>query len=403
MEDNFKVFISYSWDNDEHKIWVRNLADKLINDGIEVLLDQYDLKIGKSILQFAELSIENSDRVIVVFTPNYLSKATHKKGGVGYEYSIITQEIYNNQTEKLRFIPILIGGEAKKCIPLFMQQYIYIDFNDADKFDKNYENLIRDLYGEYEDVKPQKGKKPIFTTKNFTTIDNVISDDLYSTIVELSMLSNPKGDTPKEDRIKINLQIEKIGHELELHEILKLANSESNQNKVAAGICLKSKIKTSKIDYGSDIQVQEFITRELSNDSVYVRYKIVQVINESNILLDILINELKIRQKVEKGPLTQKELQKAIKSYVLKGISNEVSLKSNVQTLISEGKTELALEKLISFFDNRNDEIQKDFLLLSSTLSDNSRNFRLGLVEESQIQITKNRINFAILEIINKV
>lgn len=43
---NPKVFISYSWDNKEHKEWVYNLAVNLRSHGIDVILDQFDLRIG---------------------------------------------------------------------------------------------------------------------------------------------------------------------------------------------------------------------------------------------------------------------------------------------------------------------------------------------------------------------
>ena len=38
-----KVFISYSWEDESHKTWVKNLADKLLADGIDATVDQYDL------------------------------------------------------------------------------------------------------------------------------------------------------------------------------------------------------------------------------------------------------------------------------------------------------------------------------------------------------------------------
>ena len=45
-----KVFISYSWDtengDDEHKKWVRDLATKLRSHGVDVILDQFDLRLG---------------------------------------------------------------------------------------------------------------------------------------------------------------------------------------------------------------------------------------------------------------------------------------------------------------------------------------------------------------------
>ena len=41
------VFISYSWDSEDHKDWVRELADCLASNGIDITLDQYDLQIGQ--------------------------------------------------------------------------------------------------------------------------------------------------------------------------------------------------------------------------------------------------------------------------------------------------------------------------------------------------------------------
>jgi hypothetical protein len=35
-----RVFISYSWDDEDHKRWVRDLAARLRTHGIETLLDQ---------------------------------------------------------------------------------------------------------------------------------------------------------------------------------------------------------------------------------------------------------------------------------------------------------------------------------------------------------------------------
>jgi len=51
------VFISYSWDSAEHKQWVLKLADLLILNGVDVLLDQYELSIGKNMFPFMEQSV----------------------------------------------------------------------------------------------------------------------------------------------------------------------------------------------------------------------------------------------------------------------------------------------------------------------------------------------------------
>ena len=40
-----KVFVSYSHDSDLHKGWVLTLATRLVANGVNVLLDQWDLTL----------------------------------------------------------------------------------------------------------------------------------------------------------------------------------------------------------------------------------------------------------------------------------------------------------------------------------------------------------------------
>jgi len=120
-------FISYSWDNEIHKEWVLKLANRLHSDGAEVILDKYYLKPGKSIPHFVEESISKSSRIIIIFTPNYKLKADKRAGGVGYEYSIMNADLYQNQTLNEKVIPLLRVGNFTASIPAFMQQYIHIE------------------------------------------------------------------------------------------------------------------------------------------------------------------------------------------------------------------------------------------------------------------------------------
>ena len=94
--ENPSVFISYSWDNEDHKNWVLNLAKRLRENGIEVILDRYELQGGKNITHFMERALQSADKVLVIFTPNYKLKADKREGGVGYEYSILNNDIYKN-------------------------------------------------------------------------------------------------------------------------------------------------------------------------------------------------------------------------------------------------------------------------------------------------------------------
>lgn len=40
------VFISYSWEDEEHKDWAMQLVDRLIADGVDAHIDRYELALG---------------------------------------------------------------------------------------------------------------------------------------------------------------------------------------------------------------------------------------------------------------------------------------------------------------------------------------------------------------------
>lgn len=156
------VFISYSWDDESHKTWVLEFAERLSKDGVNTILDRYYLKPGTNLQHFIENNLENVDRVIIIFTPNYKLKADKRTGGVGYEYSIMNVELYNNLTSNEKFIPLLRKGEMTESIPTFMQQFIHIDVRNDENFENSYNDLIREIYNEPEIVKPSIGTKPTF-------------------------------------------------------------------------------------------------------------------------------------------------------------------------------------------------------------------------------------------------
>lgn len=140
------VFISYSWDSEAHKTWVLYLANKLKEDGVEVRLDRYTNKVGAPLQYNMERSITVADKVIVIFTPGYKKKADNREGGVGYEYSIMTSDLYNNQTVNKKIIPVLVRGNRATSIPSFMQQYIHIDLSETSKFDTGYTDLKHAIF-----------------------------------------------------------------------------------------------------------------------------------------------------------------------------------------------------------------------------------------------------------------
>ena len=179
-----KVFISYSWDGEAHKNWVLNLATKLRKNGIDAILDQWELELGKPIPSFMGKSIEISDRVICIMTPSYKTKsnAEKPKGGVAYESSIMAAETIKN-ISTTKFIPLLREGNDNNAIPDFLIGRTYIDMRNDNSFEDRLEELLRNIYNEPKDKKPPIGKKPEYVEnknkeKNIEIELSVLKEDI---------------------------------------------------------------------------------------------------------------------------------------------------------------------------------------------------------------------------------
>ena len=94
------AFISYSWEDEKHKEWVKKFAEQLRKDGVDAILDQWHLDLGDQLPDFMEKSIRDNDFVLIICTPKYKEKSDMRAGGVGYEGDIITAEVFTNRNHK---------------------------------------------------------------------------------------------------------------------------------------------------------------------------------------------------------------------------------------------------------------------------------------------------------------
>jgi len=140
------AFMSYSWDNDEHRQWVLDLATRLRADGVETILDQWHLVPGDQLPAFMETAVRESDHVLIVCTPRYKEKSDRREGGVGYEGDIITGEVFTTRDER-KFIPILRRGEWTDSTPTWLAGRYYIDLRDTPYNENHYRDLLTTLLG----------------------------------------------------------------------------------------------------------------------------------------------------------------------------------------------------------------------------------------------------------------
>ena len=180
-----KASISYSWDDDQHKEWVAALATKLREDGVATILDQWHAVPGDQLPEFMEKQIRENDYVLIICTPNYRLKSDGRKGGVGYEGDIMTAEVHTRRNHR-KFIPILARGTWEDAAPSWLKGKYYIDLSSADRYARNYQDLIATLLGERPIAPPvrrlpqigsnlqTKGSSPSDPLK----IDGVIVDEV---------------------------------------------------------------------------------------------------------------------------------------------------------------------------------------------------------------------------------
>lgn len=160
IENNVpKVFISYSWESKEHSDWVNSLADKLLADGIEAIIDNYDVSPGDRLPKFMESSIKDSDYVIIICTEEYKRKANNREKGVGYESHIISVELYNNHNDR-KFIPIIRQGDFNTAVPTYLDGKLAIDLRGNPFNETSYKDLIASIFKFKK--KPKVGIRPYY-------------------------------------------------------------------------------------------------------------------------------------------------------------------------------------------------------------------------------------------------
>lgn len=178
MKESKKVFISYSWVVQPKVI---ELSERLMANGVDVILDVYDLKEGHDKYAFMEQSVNDPsvDKVLIICDESYTKKADNRSGGVGDETVIITPEIYG-QSKQEKFIPIIfeVDENGKAHCPIYLKSRIYFNLStEEDQYEVEYEKLLRNIYDKPLFKKLGLGTKPEWLetdTVDLSTIRDLI-------------------------------------------------------------------------------------------------------------------------------------------------------------------------------------------------------------------------------------
>jgi hypothetical protein len=183
-----KVFVSYSHDSDLHKDWVLRLATRLVANGVNILLDQWDLTLGSDLPRFIESGLTAADRVLAICTLQYVEKANAGRGGVAYEKMILTAQMMQDITTD-RVIPVIRANPLATLVPIFLSSRVYLDFRDDLAYEARYGELLRDIHGQGVKPRPPVGANPFHSVPTLTAPlisfgpERYVSPALHGTVV----------------------------------------------------------------------------------------------------------------------------------------------------------------------------------------------------------------------------
>ena len=143
-----RVFISYSHDSEEHRERVLALSERLRQDGIKTLLDQYvNGSPQEGWPRWMLNQLDAADFVLVVCTETYYRRfrgheAPGKGKGVDWEGALITQEIYDSRSRTLKFVPVFLSAAVEDSIPEPLRAGTHYELTTKNNYDRLYDFLL---------------------------------------------------------------------------------------------------------------------------------------------------------------------------------------------------------------------------------------------------------------------
>lgn len=207
--NNPTAFISYAWENENLKSWVKDLATNLRNEGIDAKLDQWEVVPGDQMPHFMEKSVRENNYVLIICTEKYKTKSENRIGGVGYEGDIMTSEVLESSNHR-KFIPILKSGNKEISIPSWLKGKYYIDFSTEQHFKNNFSDLITTILNTRE-IPPALGQIKTNPVRQQTIIQDASeNEDIKIKGINVDQVTKPTLDgSPGSALYKIPFELNK--------------------------------------------------------------------------------------------------------------------------------------------------------------------------------------------------
>jgi len=199
------VFISYSHDSPEHADRVLALADRLVGDGIDCVLDQYEESPPEGWPRWMDKHIRDADFVVMVCTETYYKRVMGEeepgKGrGVRWEGNLIYQHLYDADTVNRRFVVALFDAADEKYIPTPVKGPSYYLVNSEEGYEDLYRRLTHQpratkaKVGKLRKLASRERKQDFFAPQVTLSKLPVTGHELFGREQELAVLDRAWGD-----------------------------------------------------------------------------------------------------------------------------------------------------------------------------------------------------------------
>ncbi len=185
------VFVTYSWDNEEHNDKVLSFTNFLRDKGFIAEVDKL-VSQKESATDFYKMmhqAMTDYKKVIIVLSKGYKEKANSFKGGVGTEYSLIIKDIEENTN---KYILVSFDEISNAIAPLNLQGRHIIDLSDKGNLNELFAKLMDEEIIEFSEIgaiKPLVNKKKIkpfeLEEKNIEIVDLISTFESSSTMGQL--------------------------------------------------------------------------------------------------------------------------------------------------------------------------------------------------------------------------
>ncbi len=165
-----KVFISYSWGSEEHQQKVLEIATRLMQNGVQVVIDKWNLRPGNDLLAFMETSVNDPTitHVLVLCDAAYQKKADERRqgSGVSTETRLLGPDLFKSPTTQEKIVPVVLEKDANNhaCVPAWITGVLAIHLTPG--FEEGFSMLLRHLFNEPLHVPPPLGPRPAFPRAN---------------------------------------------------------------------------------------------------------------------------------------------------------------------------------------------------------------------------------------------